>query len=183
MAHPGRGREERSWRISAKSFKAGDGLPLGHGGGVGQEGSLGPEVQEVGGNHRDLHERRRQGRGPQGGQRAGRAADAGVRLEIPTFLQPSLKALEAVSYNLMQKHSDIRRNIEFDDGELDLVLDFCTSSADGGPWWKVRPAQAKVLKQKLLKKQGTTMEVTSDELEQMLGESSAPGSFLSGGMP
>ena len=59
--------------------------------------------------------------------------DAGIRLEIPSFLQPSLKALEAVSYNLKKKNPDIKRNIKFDDGEMDLVLDFCLSPELGTP--------------------------------------------------
>ena len=49
--------------------------------------------------------------------------EAGIRLEIPHSLQPSLKALEAVSYKLKQKYPDIRRNIKFDDQEKDLILD------------------------------------------------------------
>ena len=37
--------------------------------------------------------------------------DAGMRLEIPQYLQPSLKALETVSYNLKQKHAGIRLSL------------------------------------------------------------------------
>ena len=51
---------------------------------------------------------------------------AGIRLEVPRGLQPSLKALEAVSYNLKQKNNGIKRNIRFDDLAQDLVLDFNT---------------------------------------------------------
>ena len=88
--------------------------------------------------------------------------EADMRLEIPHFLQGSLKALEAVSYNLKKKHPGIRRNIKFDDGEMDLVLDFCTNPDDSDA------AQAKLLKKTIGKKSGKTVEVTSDELEQML---------------
>ena len=92
-----------------------------------------------------------------------------MRLEIPQFLQPSLKALESVSYNLKQKNPEIKRNIKFDDAEMDLILDFHTNpEADGARWRKVRPAQAKVLRAAMGKKQGQTEEVTVDELEQML---------------
>ena len=104
--------------------------------------------------------------------------DAGIRLEIPTFLQPSLKALEAVSYNLKKK-TDIKRNIKFDDGELDLVLDFCVSPEIEAPWRRVRPAQAIIIKQNLAKKQGPAAEVTSVELEQMLDDPSTNGASTS----
>ena len=96
-------------------------------------------------------------------------SDAGIRLEIPQYLQPSLKALETVSYNLKQKNPMVKRNIKFDDAEMDLVLDFCMDPGVDDPRWrKVRPAQAKVLKAALGKNVGVTTEVTTDELEQML---------------
>ena len=65
--------------------------------------------------------------------------DAVIRLEIPTSLQPSLKALETVSFHLKKKHPKLRRNIKFDDAEMDLVLDFSTDPDFGAPWRKVRP--------------------------------------------
>ena len=95
--------------------------------------------------------------------------EAGMCLEVPHFLQPSLKALETVSYNLKQKHPGIRRNIKFDDGEQDLVLDFCTNPGDDDARWRrVRPDQAKILKATIGKKPGKSVEVSSDELERML---------------
>ena len=97
--------------------------------------------------------------------------DAGMRLEVPNFLQASLKALEAVSFNLKKKHPEIKRNIKFNDGDMDLVLDFCTNpGVDGAQWRKVLPAQAKLIKSTLGKKSGRSMEVTSDELELLLGD-------------
>ena len=91
-----------------------------------------------------------------------------IRLEIPYNLQPSLKALEAVSFNLKKRFPNIRRNIKFDDAEKDLVLDFCTDPDDDEPWRKVRPAQAKALKKKLAKDAGGSVNVSDDELGQML---------------
>ena len=44
--------------------------------------------------------------------------DAGVRLEIPQSMQPSLKALESVSFHLKQKYPGMRRNIKFNDQEM-----------------------------------------------------------------
>ena len=51
--------------------------------------------------------------------------DAGIRLEIPRYLQSSLKSLEAVSFALKKKNPEMKRNIKFDDDYMDLVLDFC----------------------------------------------------------
>ena len=56
---------------------------------------------------------------------AGCGPDHGVRLEIPHFLRPAMKAPQSVSYDITQKHRDERRNILFDDERMDLVLDFC----------------------------------------------------------
>ena len=75
--------------------------------------------------------------------------DAGIRLEIPGHLQTSLKALEAVSFGLKQKNPKMRRNVKFDDAELDLVLDFSLDPDGGAPWRKIRPAQAIAAKAKL----------------------------------
>ena len=97
--------------------------------------------------------------------------EAGIRLEIPFALQPSLKALEAVSYKLKQKHPDIKRNIKFDDIEKDLVLDFCTDPSTEAPWRKVRPAQAKAMRVKMGRANGQPEPVTEDELETLIGGS------------
>ena len=110
-------------------------------------------------------------------------SDAGIRLEIPSYLQPSLKALESVSYNLKKKNPDIKRNIKFDDGEMDLVLDFCISPVDGAPWRRVRPDQAKLIKQSIAAKQGASAEITNVELEKMM-DLTGPSSSASGdGVP
>ena len=100
----------------------------------------------------------------------GRHLEAGIRLEIPHSLQPSLKALEVVSYKLKKKYPDIKRNTKFDDHERDLVLDFCTDPSTNQPWRKARPAQAKALKSKLTGAEQAA-EVTEDELDQMIGTS------------
>ena len=42
--------------------------------------------------------------------------EAGIRLEIPQFLQPSLKSLESVSYSLKKKFPATRSNIKFEKG-------------------------------------------------------------------
>ena len=99
-------------------------------------------------------------------------AGAGIRLEIPRYLQPSLKALEEVSYNLKKKNPDMRRNIKFDNGELDLVLDFCLNPSADPTWRSLQPAGAKAVKAKLSTSGAATKgEVDEDELNSMLGMS------------
>ena len=99
--------------------------------------------------------------------------DAGIRLEVPQHLQSSLKALEAVSYALKQKHPNMRRNVRFDDSMLDLVLDFCVDPTDPDPQWKkIRPAQAAQVRAKTLQKSRAAEELTSDDLDSLLGQPS-----------
>ena len=66
--------------------------------------------------------------------------DKGVRLEIPEFLRPSLRALESLSYMLKQSNPSLKRNVKFDDEVLDLVMDVRIN--ESAPWRKIRPAQA-----------------------------------------
>ena len=89
----------------------------------------------------------------------------GIRLEIPYSLQKSLKALEALSYNLKKKHPRIRRNIRFDDLEKDLVLDFNTDP-DGNNWRRAAAAQAIQMNSQFAK--GRTDKVTSTALMSLL---------------
>ena len=99
------------------------------------------------------------------------AQDAGIRLEVPNYLKPSLQALEAVSYHLKKKHTGIKRSIKFCDDDLDLVLDFNVDPSGDGAWKRVSAAQAKAMKPKLSSgSSGRTSELTNDELEGMLGD-------------
>ena len=66
--------------------------------------------------------------------------DKGVRLEIPEFLRPSLRALESLSYMLKQSNPSLKRNVKFDDEVLDLVMDVRVNET--ASWRKIRPAQA-----------------------------------------
>ena len=94
--------------------------------------------------------------------------DAGVRLEIPYSLQPSLKALEAVSYHLKQKNPGLRRNIKFDDQQMDLVLDFNPDPENRDGWRTVTAAQALEMKKKIKTTSGKSVTITDDELSGMM---------------
>ena len=72
---------------------------------------------------------------------------AGIRLEIPDFLQDSFKALEHVAYRIKANNPDAKRNILFDDSALDLVLDV----KPGGEmdWCRILPDRARAAKRRL----------------------------------
>ena len=67
--------------------------------------------------------------------------DSGMRLHIPGHLEPNFKVLENLSYTLKQRYPALRRNIKFDDPNMDLQLDFMVTEAAG--WKSVLPAQAR----------------------------------------
>ena len=71
---------------------------------------------------------------------------AGVRMEIPDFLQANFRALEQVGYRIKQGNQRARRNILFDDDRLDLALD--VKPDDGLDWVRILPAQARRAKAK-----------------------------------
>ena len=66
---------------------------------------------------------------------AGKGRDYGVRLELPNHLKSAMKAIQAVSFDIKSKFEGERRNVLFDDGTLDLVLDFCIG--EGKPWKRI----------------------------------------------
>ena len=69
-------------------------------------------------------------------------------------------------FELRKKNPKMRRNVKFDDAEMDLVMDF-SLDPDVMPWRKLRPAQALAAKAKL---GGVDAgEVGDDELDTMLG--------------
>ena len=99
-------------------------------------------------------------------------SSAGMRLEIPDNLRPSLRALESVSYNLKKAHPGLKRNVKFDDEVMDLVLDIKLD--DSSQWRKIRPQQAMTVKLSLPGKNDDS-EVDSNELHGMMSGSVASG--------
>lgn len=99
-----------------------------------------------------------------GGERGQR-----IRLEIPYVLQSGLKLLESVSYHLKKKYLGIKRNIKFDDGEMDLILDFNIDPDLSRTWRRITPQQASDMK-KHLNTNDQTLTMTDSELEDLLGQ-------------
>ena len=104
------------------------------------------------------------------------AGDAGfgIRLEIPASLQTNLKALESVGYNMKKKFPNLKRNIRFDDDSMDLVLHFCTDPDAMQPWRRLRPAQARAMKSKMVVQPDQMVDVTEDDLESMMTINTGP---------
>ena len=96
------------------------------------------------------------------------STDSGIRLEIPYFLQPSLKALESVSFNLKQKNPKIKRSIKYDDDAMDLVLDFNSDPEGGGYWRRVTADQAKKMKAKMPGAGGKAKGLSDQELDDLI---------------
>ena len=64
-----------------------------------------------------------------------------MRLHIPGHLEPHFKALEGLSYALKQRFPGLKRNIKYDDANMDLRLDFQIEPQSD--WRVVLPNQAK----------------------------------------
>ena len=66
--------------------------------------------------------------------------EAGMRLHVPDHLQKKFRALMNLSYDLKQKHPELRRNVKFDDDEQSLYLDIqLNKDAD---WNRIEADQA-----------------------------------------
>ena len=95
---------------------------------------------------------------------------AGVRLEIPSHLQKNFQALKTVLYGLRKKYLALKRNIRYDNGAMDLVLDFCLPLCE--EWMRIRPDQAVLAIPKGAANRRE--EVQSDKIKEIIA-----GSFLS----
>ena len=91
----------------------------------------------------------------------------GLRLEVPDHLWPNFRVLQQLAYELMLKNSSLRRNILFDDVNLDLKMDFST---DGTTWKTVLPSEARQLLEKCRPSRTRRLSVNGDELSKLLGD-------------
>ena len=91
--------------------------------------------------------------------------NAGMRLELPNHLQKSFRVLMNLAYDLKQKNKDLRRNIKFDEDEMDLFMD-CQLDREG-EWKRVTPDQAVELT-KNRRRRGPARFLT-DELRSLVG--------------
>ena len=103
---------------------------------------------------------------------ASKGQEYGVRHELPDHLKTAMGDLQALSYELKKKHPDVRRNVLFDDGSMDLVLDFCTEG--NGSWKRITSAQAR---KRRLKGKGLREDraLDDDEIDILLGAGGGGG--------
>ena len=68
---------------------------------------------------------------------------AGMRLELPDYLQRDFRSLMNLAYDLKSKHASLRRNIKFDEEDMGLFMDIQTDADDR--WRRIKPEQARKL--------------------------------------
>ena len=66
---------------------------------------------------------------------------AGIRLELPDFLQSNFNVLQNAAYQIKKKSPGARRNILFDDHCLNLALDVKLKEA--AEWQRILPEDAR----------------------------------------
>lgn len=97
----------------------------------------------------------------QGHNLAGFRDEAGMRLQIPDYLQKDFHALMSVAYNLKKSNKDLRRNMD----DIQTVTD--------GDWRRIRPQQAyKALGTRTRKRSGAPTEIDDEEILSLLGDQS-----------
>ena len=100
---------------------------------------------------------------------AGKSSDYGVRLELPNHLKSAMQSIQSVSYQIKKKYPESRRNVLFDDGTMDLVLDF--SISEGKNWRRLTSSQARERKKKSSVNPGERLNVDAAELDGILESS------------
>ena len=66
--------------------------------------------------------------------------DAGIRMEVPTFLRSDFHVLQNLSYRLKLSNRDMKRSLKFDDHNPGLILDIQFPEQE---WQRIRPDQAR----------------------------------------
>ena len=95
---------------------------------------------------------------------------AGIRLEVPDFLQHHFKALESIAYRIKRKHPNLKRNVKLDDALMDVVMDIKVS--DGADWNTILPEHALAVVRDVpdTVRGGPSQTIGAAELSDLLGE-------------
>ena len=91
--------------------------------------------------------------------------EAGMRLELPDHLQKTFRILMNLAYDLKQRHTELRRNIKFDEDDLSMYMD--VQFKKDGPWRRIKPEQAKELTGR--RRRGPE-QIDAEELRSLVGE-------------
>ena len=99
------------------------------------------------------------------------ALTAGIRLEVPDFLQNNFKALENIAFRLKKKYGGLKRNIKLDDYRMDVVMDVKLDKTS--EWNTILPQHAIRAKQNLKPDQpsGASRTLDQNELDDLMAES------------
>ena len=93
---------------------------------------------------------------------------AGIRLEIPDYLQGNFRTLQNAAFQIRKKHPGAKRNVLFDEDNLDLALDIKIS--DGDDWSRIFPADAKAAGARPGRGQAARRNLGSAEISSMMSE-------------
>ena len=91
----------------------------------------------------------------------------GMRLEVPEHLWPNFRVLQELGFELRQKKPSLRRNVLFDDTNMDLKMDF---SVDSTTWKTVSLSEARKTLQKRRPNRTRRLSATQEDLESLLGD-------------
>ena len=93
--------------------------------------------------------------------------EACMRIHLPDHLKKDFRALMFMSYHLKKKHTALKRNIKFDEDELNLFMDLQLKK--DGPWSRVRPDQArKAAESRRRRPSGGPPDLREDDLVSLL---------------
>ena len=90
---------------------------------------------------------------------------AGLRNDVPDHLRSSERVLDSVAFQLRRKFPAMKRNVKFNDRELDLQMDFCTG---GKKWQTILPHDARNSLKKRRLDPGRTASVSDRDLDDLL---------------
>ena len=103
--------------------------------------------------------------------------EAGMRIHVPDFLKANFRHLDGVCYDLKQKHPSLKRNIKFDDDEMDLYAD--VQLTRDSQWKRLLPAEARISRVKgNFVPERTTF--TADALDELLSAPQDASSNVTG---
>ena len=101
------------------------------------------------------------------------SSPAGIRLEIPDFLQNNFKVLQNAAYQIKQNNRGAKRNVLFDDDKMDLALDIKLSDAVG--WQRISPAEARTAGARAGKGPSARKNLDASEISSMMGSAGGSG--------
>ena len=95
--------------------------------------------------------------------------DAGIRLEVPEFLRPSMRSLESTTFLLKKTNPALKRNLKFDDEVMDLIMDI--KLTEDGQWKRIRPSEAnEARKGRATPSREGSVEMDSSEIQSLFSQ-------------